>query len=998
MNVAQNIKTVLLSIATFVSMEAATAQVFPTDLLSNVDAKKMELWVDSVLNTMSIDERIGQLFFPIVDPAVSPSNKELLRKLVTEVKIGGILFSKGKPEQQAELTNYTLQLAKLPLMVTLDGEWGLAMRLEGTTRFPRNMMLGAVASDSLIYAYGVEVGKQCRAMGIHVNFAPVLDLNSNPRNPVIGTRSFGEEKEHVANKAIAYAKGLESQRVIAVGKHFPGHGDTAEDSHFTLPLLKHDATRMYDYEIYPFRKFIEAGLSGILTAHLAIPSLDKRSDRPSSLSPIIVTQILKKELGFEGLVFTDGLAMKGVTRDADHCLLALLAGNDVLLGPINTIAQFDRVKQAFAKGRLTSAQIDEKCKKILRYKFALGIHKQQPIQTNNLAQQYNSRSAQQLNRVLHAEAITLLKDDSNLLPLQRLDQKQISVVSVGAISRNSFLNTMEKYQAQTQFVMSANSSKEVQDKILRDTRSANLLILGVHSNKEAELSFIRRLCEGRNYVLVIFQSPYRMSSMKSLIANASGVILAYEDSELAQEFAAQLIYGGIEAKGSLSVSVPGIFEVGAGIKRPQTRLGYVMPEQASMDYAKLLKIDQIIEEGIAEQAFPGCQVLVAKNGNIVYQKSFGYFDYSNNRKVEDNDIYDLASITKVAATVPALMKVRDTHQVLTNHKLGRYIPELRATDKDQITIRSALFHESGLQAGYPFYRMAIELDSLNAPLMKGVKDANYSLQIDQKMWVHKDYRFKPEIVSPSKGDHFSIQVSNTIFLNNSFSDSILWKINSLPLKNKGRYNYSCLNFVLLRKAVENITQKSFDSFLTEQFYAPLGASTMTFNPLDRLDHTQIAPTENDFFLRKQLLKGLVHDELAAFSGGVEGNAGLFSNSGDLAKLLQMMLNEGEYGGERFITSETARLFTTTKSAKSRRGLGFDKPNTTNPNNSPTCVQASALTYGHTGFTGTSFWVDPENNLVYIFLTNRVYPHRWNKKLMSGNYRTRIQSAIYDSIL
>lgn len=962
------------------------------------DSVAMSHWVDSVFDSMTPDERIGQLFMPVVEVKNTAANKEVLRKYIRDYKVGGVLYSKGTASDQAELTNFGQSQARIPLFVSLDGEWGLSMRLEGTTRFPRNMMLGALSNDSLIYAYGQEVGRQCREMGIHVNFAPVLDLNSNPANPVIGTRSFGEDKELVAQKAIRYGQGLESYGVMAVGKHFPGHGDTSVDSHHALPKLAHDSARMYGYEIAPFKQYIDAGLSGMLTAHLEIPSLDTENNRPSSLSPKIIDGILKKELGFEGLVFTDGLAMKGVSNQPDFCVKALLAGNDVLLGPYPLATHVENVKRAVSRGDLPMSVVEEKCLRILRYKYIAGLSKTpSPVKTEGLGGRLNTQATERLNRQLHAEAITLLKNERGMLPLQRLDEKMISVVTVGKPTGNGFVKTLAKYGPQRDFSMNATSTKAVTDQILKDTRSSNLLIVGVYSDKAQEAAFVRTLCAGRKFILVFFNSPYRMKTFGTLIPEAEAVVMAYENSPLSQEYAAQVIYGGIEAKGRLSVSVPGLFGLNTGVKTDKTRLGFEMPETAGVDSRKLRKIDEIVAEGIAEKAFPGCQILVAKAGKVIFSKSYGYFDYAQTKKVEDSDLYDLASVTKAAATVPAVMKVRDAYDVKTQQKLSRYIPELKGSDKENLTIREALFHETGLPAGYPFYRMAIDLKTLDAPLFKGVRDANYRLQADQKLFAHNDYKYFADLISSEKDDRFALQVADGMFLNVAFKDSVLQKLIDQPLKGRGKYRYSCLNFVLLRQAVENITKKRFDTYVEKEIYAPLGAGNLLYNPLRRIDRTRIAPTENDHFLRKQILIGYVHDEIAAFEGGVEGNAGLFGNAGDLAKLLQLYLNQGEYGGERFFTEETARLFTMSKSPNSRRGMGFDKPNTLAPQNSPAAAQAPASVYGHTGYTGTCFWVDPDNELIYIFLTNRVYPNRWNTKLMKSNYRTRIQAVVYDAM-
>lgn len=989
-------KRLLNSLFALLLTVGALAQKSPNLYRHQADSLAMVQWSDSVFDAMTPEERIGQLFMPIVEVKNTPQNKDLLRRYIQDLKIGGILYSKGVSSQQAELTNYVQGLSKTPLFISLDGEWGLAMRLTDTPRFPRNMMLGAITNDSLIQAYGREVGRQCAEMGIHINFAPVLDMNSNPENPVINTRSFGEDKELVSRKSIAYASGLESQNVLAVGKHFPGHGDTADDSHHTLPVLAHDSARMYQYEMEPFRNYVDAGFSGMLTAHLAVPALDS-TGAPSSLSDKMVDGILKKELAFSGLVFTDGLAMKGVASEPDFCVRALLAGNDVLLGPTNMTAQVKNVREAVATGRLPMSVVEEKCLKILRYKYIAGLAaSKNKVNTTNLSGRLNNERTRVLNRKLHAEAITILKDDNAILPLQRLNEKKIGVVSVGRIADGAFAKMLARYDSQ-QFLTYQAGDKNSRAQVLAGVKGRNLLIVGVSSDKAADVEFVRSLCEGRRYILVFFTSPYKMRSYKRLVEDSEGVVLAYENSKLAGEAAAEVIYGGLPAKGVLSVTVPGLFKAGTGIHFEKVRLGYVQPEEENLDSKTLGKIDAIVKEGLEKKAFPGCQVLVARNGNIVYQRSFGFFDFAGSKPVEEDDIYDLASVTKATATLPAIMKVRDDYKMRIAEPLSRYIPQLKGTDKATLTIREALFHETGMAASYPFYQLAINTDSLKGPLFKGVRDANYRLRVDKNLYAHKDFRFRDGLVENHPSGTCTLEVARNFYLNGAFKDTIVNKMVRMPLKNRGAYRYSCLNFAWLRMVVENITHKPLDKYVREELYRPLGATRLMYNPAHVYDSTKIAPTENDEYLRKQLLVGYVHDEMAAFSGGVEGNAGLFGNAGDLAKLLQMWLNEGEYGGERYFTPETVRLFTMTKSPKSRRGLGFDKPDVRNPRLSPTAPQAPASVFGHTGFTGTCFWVDPDNQLIYIFLTNRVYPHRWNKQLMADNYRTRIQEVIYESI-
>ena len=423
-------KRIVLLIFGWLSVMTGLAADKPT-LLTQVDQQKMMAWTDSVFNTLSMDERIGQLFMVIADVKTTNQNMQRLLRYVNELNIGGVLFHKGSPEVQAQLTNRMQEASKVPLLVSLDGEWGLSMRLSGTTRFPKNMMLGAIENDLLIRKYGEEVARQCKEMGIHINFAPDLDVNSNVDNPVIGIRSFGEDPAAVADKGIAYASGLEEGGIMAVAKHFPGHGDTSDDSHETLPVIYHSRTRLDSVELFPFKQYIQRGFAGVMTAHLYIPALDKRKNLPSSLSEKVVKGLLQDELGFQGLCFTDALAMKGAGNDKaeNPCVKALLAGNDILLAPYAPISDYKAVKEAIEGGIIPMKLVEDKCKKILQYKYVAGLNRYQPIPLKGLSDRLNTAHAAWLAAQLNAEAITLLKNEDDVVPLMKLDQKKIAVLS-----------------------------------------------------------------------------------------------------------------------------------------------------------------------------------------------------------------------------------------------------------------------------------------------------------------------------------------------------------------------------------------------------------------------------------------------------------------------------------------------------------------------------------------------------------------------------------------
>lgn len=980
-----------------ISLLSSGAQTVP-NLYRAVDQEKMNHWVDSVFDAMSYDERIGQLFMVIANPKSDNRNMQRLMRYVNDIKIGGILFHKGDPVMQVEVTNRLQKASRIPMLVSLDGEWGLSMRLSGTTRFPKNMMLGAIEDNALIEEYGKEVGRQCREMGIHINFAPDMDVNSNVDNPVIGLRSFGENPEAVAEKGIAYARGLESTGILSVSKHFPGHGDTSEDSHETLPVVRHNRARLDSVELLPFKRYIYDGFGGIMTGHLYVPALDK-SHKPASFSKAVVTDLLQKELGFQGLCFTDALAMKGAsTKKTDNpSVKALLAGNDILLAPAAPINDFTAVKEAIEEGVLDLEAIEAKCLKILRYKYIAGLNAYKPVETKGLSKRLNSPHAAWMAAKLNSEAITVLKNEDTILPLKQLNKKKIAALSIGDGVGNEFQKMLGEYDSIACFSIGRRSTAAQVQQVYNKLQKYDVIICGVHTIRIPESLALRQLAAKKELVYAFFTLPYACKEYKKSIEKAKAVVLAYEGTPLAQEYAAQVIFGGIAAKGKLPVSIPGLYYAGTGVFTEKTRLGYHQPEEVGANPVRLDVIESIVKEGLDEKAYPGCQVLVAKDGMIIYNKSFGYFDYESRQPVTESSVYDLASASKASGTLLAVMKAYDEKKFTLNNKISDFIPELKESNKKDLSIKELLYHQSGVTPTINFYLDAIDKDSYKGSLYSSAKNATHPVRFDAKTYVRNDFKYLPDIVSDTRKPGFTTEVARNFYVSDSFKDTILQDIKKSRLGTRGRYVYSCVNFIMLKMMVENLMKSPMDQLLRDDFYSGLGAWHTTYNPLKRMDTLQIVPTEQDGFVRRQLLRGYVHDEAAAFQGGVSGNAGLFSNANDLAKVLQLMLNQGTYGGERYLSLETSRLFTQSKSPTCRRGLGFDKPVIGNPKASPCGALAPASVYGHTGFTGTCFWVDPDNQLIYIFLSNRVNPSRANNKLGSLDIRTRIQDAIYKAI-
>lgn len=980
-------KTNIIFFTFYLFTIALTAQT-ETNFHRQADQINMNRWVDSVYNGLTLDEKIGQLFMPIVE---SGNNwKTRIAGYINEQKIGGVLFSKGTLAGQAEMTNYIQRIAKTPLFVALDGEWGLSMRLNDAPKFPRNRIIGAVQDEEILKQYGKEVARQCREMGIHINFAPSVDVHSNPDNPVIGSRSFGEDPGNVAKRGIAFARGMEENGVMAVAKHFPGHGDTSDDSHLTLPTISHEISRLDSVELFPFRQYIHAGLSGIMLGHLNVPALDTNG-LPVSLSINVGQKLLKDQMGFTGLTFTDGMAMKGVSGQPDMSVKALLAGNDVILGVINQEQEFQRVKQAVEKGTIPEKTLEDKVRKILSYKYILGVHNFKPINTNTLIRNIYSSESEWTQRRIYDKAVTLVKNTDSIVPVTSLDKQRIASVAIGVTAQNAFQKWLRRYADVA--VFQADTFDQL-PAIAENLKDFEIVIVSVHSPRVSELQALPQLLSGTSKsILVLFDSPYGLNNLKASTALAKSVVVAYDNTEFAQMSAAQAIFGGIGFSGKLPVSTDE-FGVNTGIDTKKIRLSYSLPEEAGIPSGSLQNIESMALEGIRQHAYPGCYVLVVKNGVVIYDKGFGNFEYSQGPAVTDETVYDLASITKATATLPALMKLYDEKKIKLQDPIGNFVPETGGTDKADISIRDALFHETGIVSFIPYYTSAIDPNSYRGSLF-GKRSALYHARY-AGAWGRTDYTFVPAYISEKNSDTFYLPVAENLYASDRMHDALLKDIIASPLGAK-RYRYSCLNFMLLKEVIEHISGTDLNSYVQDSFYKKLGAYTTTFQPLKYMSVNYIPPTENDPFFRKQQLRGYVHDEGAALFGGISGNAGLFSNANDLAKLLQMWLNGGEYGGERFLSQETVNLFTKTKSSNSRRGLGFDKPDPRNNNDSPTSPLTPVSVYGHVGFTGTCFWVDPDNNMIYIFLSNRVFPARSPNRLSTLKIRERIQDELYKAL-
>ncbi|MEM6842971.1 MAG: glycoside hydrolase family 3 N-terminal domain-containing protein [Bacteroidota bacterium] len=945
-------------------------------------------WVDSVMQTLSPDERIAQLIAVAAYSNRDEAHKQDLLQMIKRHKVGGLVFFQGGPGRQARMLNDFQEASEVPLLVSMDAEWGIGMRLDSTISYPFQMTLGAIQDDNMLYQMGLEVARQMKRAGMHMNFAPVVDVNNNPANPVINFRSFGEDKENVARKGIAYMRGMQDESILTTAKHFPGHGDTDTDSHYALPQINHPRTRLDSLEMYPFRKLIEAGVGGVMVAHLNIPALDPTEGLPSTLSKPIITDLLKEELGFNGLIVTDAMNMKGVTAGNEPGVVdkdAILAGNDLLEFTEDVPRAIAEIHQAIEQGIITQEQIDERCRKILAVKQWVGLDNYQPVVVKNITNDMTTPAGELLNRKLIEAALTVLENENDLLPIRRLDTLSIASVAIGAKSSiTSFQKTLSLYTEVDHLKVMAEAGADAAQTIRDKITNYDVVLVSVHDNSKyprnrLKLSssvkeLLSDLTQRENTVLTVFKNPYVLDKLPNP-QGADGLIMAYQDNRHTEELAAQLIFGGVGASGRLPVSVGNKYQAGDGIDvLGNLRFGYTLPEDVGLDSRILYtRIDSLVNEAIDAKAIPGCQVLVAKNGKIVMYKAYGLHQYSDTVKVERDDLYDLASITKISSALPALMKLHDEGKFDLSATLSDYLPYFKNSDKDDATFREILAHQAKFKPWIPYWQSTLrDNGSYKWFTIDADSSRRFPIKLTESMWLHRNYKKK----------------------------KIYKAIKKSPLEDDAKYLYSGLAFYLFPEIVETLSGEDYATYINKNFYDPLGATTLGFRPSEKFPLDQIVPTENDYLFRSQPIHGPVHDEGAIMMGGVSANAGLFTNANDLAKLMQMYLDGGEYGGRRYISQATINEFTRYQFPENdnRRGLGFDKPNLERSPNGNAAMSSSDASFGHSGFTGTFTWADPEHNLIYVFLSNRVHPTRDNTRLYKLNTRTNIQQVIYDSLI
>lgn len=942
-------------------------------------------WVDSVFASLNPQQRIAQLMV-IRESGISQSQPVIFDKeveaAIKKYNIGSICLFQGNPDEQARFLNYFQSIAQTPLMVCIDGETGLGMRMtDSVMKFPFQLTLGAVSNPDIVFRVGKAIGRQCKRMGIQVNYAPVVDINNNPRNPVIGYRSFGQDKERVALLGTKMMLGIQSENVMACAKHFPGHGDVAVDSHLDLPVINKSMHQLSEMELYPFKVLFEAGIGSVMIAHLSIPAIDKTPHLPTSLSKKNVTGLLRKKMGFEGISFTDALEMKGVTKyfpSGEASVRSLIAGNDMLCLPGDLDNTIKMIEKAVKSGRLHQDDLDNRVKKVLLAKYHLGLNERPVVETDSLAIALNE-DVQALRSEVAKSSLTVLKlQDAQFIPLPV--KKRIAYVGIGEKKLNTLGALLLERDNAALFYFDYNESEAEAGKLLDSLKNTfDFVVVGLHNYSRfpsnnfglsrTAIDLANRIQQQQAAITILFGNPYAAANF----CDAKNLVVAYEDDSSFQKAAFEWLKGFFPAIGKLPVTVCEAFPFGSGLTNKAAVLPLALPEDVGLNSNILNEIDSIAADAIAMHATPGCVVYIAKDGKNVFNRAYGYMTYDTLQPVTLQTVYDLASVTKTSATTVSVMKLVDEGKISLDKTLGDYLPWLKGTDKEGLVLKDVMLHEAGLVAYIPFYKETINPET-GKPL------AGY--------------------YSTDRDSLYSVQVARHLFMRKDWVDTMYSRILNSKLITPKTYVYSDNDFIFMGKIVEAVSGKPLDQYAFENFYQPMGMKTTTFRPLEKMPDSVIAPTEDEQSFRLQLLRGYVHDPGAAMFGGVAGHAGLFSDASDLAKLYQMLMNNGLYDGKRYIDSATIRNFTSYHSDISRRGIGFDKPYKSNVMHDEPypALSVSAATYGHTGFTGTCVWVDPVFKIVFVFLSNRVNPEGGsNTKLMKMDVRSNIQETIYRAL-
>lgn len=915
-----------------------------------------EEYLDSLVANTPLKEKIGQLFIVPAEGTFTSRDSRSFKKLVEMVEkyhVGGIIFMRGDIYGQAVLTNKLQMMSKFPLWISQDMEFGAAMRVSGTTRFTPAMGVAATGDKRNAFMMGKITAIEAKALGVHQIYAPVLDVNNNPDNPVINVRSFSGDADMVSEFGTAFMQGVQSEGVVATAKHFPGHGDTDVDSHSALPVVDHDYNRLDSLELIPFRAAIENGISSIMSAHIAFPNINTSEFLPATLDSVMLGDVLTDSLKFDGMVVTDGLEMQGITSQFSPgraVVRALNAGADIMLISPDVFTAINEVEEAVKNGEITEERINRSFEKLMSWKQQYGLfEKENQVDVSSLDTKINTEFHRSEADRIARESVTILKNERNILPILPSKYPSVTVISVAddrsGDTGSSFVRQLREYHPRvSSHIFDERTSEQEKQRMIRDASRSDLVIISsfiylryaqsIHLSSE-QLSFLKRIINMDNPSLLIsFGNPYVLSDLEKADAH----VLGWYNTSHQINGVVPALFGASQITSNLPIEIPGLYDLGTGIHMNHTALRFGNPGEVDLDPTKLLEIDTIINEAIRDSVFPGAVVGIVKDGVLAYNQGYGYQDYTKTEAIRSTDVYDVASITKVMATTASVMKLVDEEKLSLDDKVSDFFEEFDTDDRGEVTIRDILLHQSGL----PPFRVYVDSIRTRLEILKAIKN-------------------EPLTYTPG-------------------SD----------------YVYSDLGMILLAEIIDEVSGKSVDQYARDQFYFPMSMYSTFFNPLNNSSWlvNRIAPTEIDTVYDRGLVQARVHDERAYFMDGIAGHAGLFSTATDMAKFATMLLNNGTYAGKHYLKPETVELFTTKQSSHNNRGLGFDRKSSGGFSTAGNL--ASDDTFGHLGFTGTSLWIDREKNMAVILLTNRTYPNRSYGSQIS-QIRARIADVAYSAI-
>lgn len=924
-------------------------------------------WALEKLENMTLEEKIAQTFMIAVVPKEGEANISRAEALIEKYKIGGIITFQGTVAQTKATINRLQAASSIPLLVGMDAEWGSRMRVSDGERFPYEITLGAANSVKDTRIISRAMAKEMNDLGVQISFSPVVDVNTNPDNPIIGFRAFSSNALVVAKHARAMIKGMQDFHVLTSMKHFPGHGDTHVDSHKALPIIHKSLKQLNRVDWLPYKQGRLAGASAVMVSHLDVPAIDS-TGLPASLSPTIIKKYLKGKLKFNGLVISDALNMKGVTNyygDVNIVKRAYMAGNDIMLYPLKIEASIDTIVNAVKNGEIPMKEVNAKALKILRAKYYAEVHHFKD--TAKIDQEKVDFAKTQV----YEKALTVIKNDS-AIPVKNVGQKNL-ILNIGG-DGSAFTKMAKVYtNADVSNVKTAIDAWAIHKFDFKNYDHIYINLLTDHEWPYSDFGYpkgwrelLKELPTSPTIYVTLFGNPYAVKE-HFVFDKVDAVILAFQNSKMGQNRAAQLIFGGFQAKSKLNVSLSLDYQEGDGIVTPPaSRLKFTVPMEFGISDSAFYKVDSIAIDGIKKGAYPSCQIVAAKDGKVIYRKSFGYFTYDDKHPVDNRTIYDLASLTKVFASTASLMYLDDHHRFSLNDTLGHYLnPLTKGTPYGALNMRDIVAHQARLIPWIPFYEKT---------LVNGYPD--------------------PKLYSKQPTGAKTAVVAKNLYIDSNYEDTMYHIIVSKPLRRVKEYKYSDLGFYFAKRIIERQTHEPLEDFVQQKFYRPMGLTTLGYNPLQRFSVDSIAPTENDDYFRHEQIHGHVHDMGAAMMNGVGGHAGLFADATDLAGFMQMLLNKGTYGGRRYLSKSVIAKYTACQFCpKNRRGAGFDKP-VLEGTYGPSSPLASESSFGHTGFTGTIAWADPKYQINYIFLSNRVYPTAKNWKIVHMDIRTKIQGELY----